>query len=151
MDRRAVVVDQARDLGVGDGAGAAAGQRPFRRDVPDLVRIADEVRELFPDARIALVTSDTLNSPEKIGDFVAAAEEGLIDAVDGFCEGIAFSPEQIARLRVVLAEINRQLASPQVELRDLSNRYGKTATRDGHLELWFPAGPIQLRIPYLAS
>lgn len=28
----------------------------------------------------------------------AGAEEGLIDAVDGFCEGIAFSPEQIARV-----------------------------------------------------
>ncbi len=28
----------------------------------------------------------------------AAAEEGLVDAVDGFCEGIAFSPAQIARV-----------------------------------------------------
>lgn len=28
----------------------------------------------------------------------AAAADGLIDAVDGFCEGIAFSPAQIARL-----------------------------------------------------
>jgi imidazolonepropionase len=28
----------------------------------------------------------------------AGAEEGLIDAVDGFCEGIAFSPAQIARV-----------------------------------------------------
>jgi imidazolonepropionase len=28
----------------------------------------------------------------------AAAAEGLVDAVDGFCEGIAFSPAQIARL-----------------------------------------------------
>jgi imidazolonepropionase len=28
----------------------------------------------------------------------AAAAEGLVDAVDGFCEGIAFSPAQIARV-----------------------------------------------------
>jgi imidazolonepropionase len=28
----------------------------------------------------------------------AAAAEGLVDAVDGFCEGIAFSPDQIARV-----------------------------------------------------
>jgi imidazolonepropionase len=28
----------------------------------------------------------------------AAHAEGLADAVDGFCEGIAFSPEQIARV-----------------------------------------------------
>lgn len=29
---------------------------------------------------------------------VAAHDAGLVDAVDGFCEGIAFSPEQIARV-----------------------------------------------------
>ncbi|WP_018633329.1 imidazolonepropionase [Neomegalonema perideroedes] len=28
----------------------------------------------------------------------AAAQEGLADAVDGFCEGVAFTPEQIARV-----------------------------------------------------
>lgn len=28
----------------------------------------------------------------------AAQEQGLVDAVDGFCEGIAFSPDQIARV-----------------------------------------------------
>ena len=28
----------------------------------------------------------------------AAHAEGLVDAVDGFCEGIAFSPAQIARV-----------------------------------------------------
>jgi imidazolonepropionase len=28
----------------------------------------------------------------------AAAAEGLVDAVDGFCEGIAFTPDQIARV-----------------------------------------------------
>ena len=50
---------------------------------PGVERIADEVTELFPDARTALVTSDTLNTPEKIGQFVAAAEEGLIDVIIG--------------------------------------------------------------------
>jgi primosomal protein N' (replication factor Y) (superfamily II helicase) len=50
---------------------------------PGVERIADEVAELFPDARTALVTSDTLNTPEKIGQFVAAAEEGLIDVIIG--------------------------------------------------------------------
>ncbi|MEI5579626.1 imidazolonepropionase, partial [Streptomyces brasiliscabiei] len=28
----------------------------------------------------------------------ALAGEGLVDAVDAFCEGIAFSPEQVARV-----------------------------------------------------
>ena len=50
---------------------------------PGVERIADEVAEILPEARVALVTSDTLNTPEKIGDFVAAAEEGLIDVIIG--------------------------------------------------------------------
>lgn len=35
----------------------------------------------------------------------AAHAEGLVDAVDGFCEGIAFSPEQIARVFDVATEL----------------------------------------------
>jgi primosomal protein N' (replication factor Y) len=50
---------------------------------PGVERIADEVAELMPEARVALVTSDTLNTPERIGEFVAAAEEGLIDVIIG--------------------------------------------------------------------
>ncbi|MBA4162010.1 MAG: primosomal protein N' [Novosphingobium sp.] len=50
---------------------------------PGVERIADEVRELLPGARIAVVTSDTLNSPEKIANFVAAAEQKLIDVIVG--------------------------------------------------------------------
>jgi len=50
---------------------------------PGVERIADEVRETFPDARVAVVTSDTLNSPEKIAGFVAAAEQKLIDVIVG--------------------------------------------------------------------
>ncbi len=50
---------------------------------PGVERIADEVAELLPEARIALVTSDTLNSPGKIAEFVAAAENGLIDVIIG--------------------------------------------------------------------
>ncbi len=50
---------------------------------PGVERIADEVAELLPEARVALVTSDTLNTPERIGEFVAAAEEGLIDVIIG--------------------------------------------------------------------
>ncbi len=50
---------------------------------PGVERIADEVAERFPEARIAQATSDTLNTPEKIADFVAAAEEGAIDVIVG--------------------------------------------------------------------
>lgn len=50
---------------------------------PGVERIADEVAEIMPEARVAIVTSDTLNTPEKIGEFVAAAEEKLIDVIVG--------------------------------------------------------------------
>ncbi len=50
---------------------------------PGVERIADEVAEVLPGARIAVVTSDTLNSPEKISAFVAAAEGGEIDVIVG--------------------------------------------------------------------
>ena len=50
---------------------------------PGVERIADEVRETFPKARLAVVTSDTLNSPEKIAQFVAAAEQKEIDVIVG--------------------------------------------------------------------
>jgi primosomal protein N' (replication factor Y) len=50
---------------------------------PGVERIADEVAEIMPDARVAIATSDTLNSPEKAAAFVAAAEEGAIDVIVG--------------------------------------------------------------------
>ena len=50
---------------------------------PGVERIADEVAELLPEARLAVVTSDTLNTPEKIAEFVASAEAGLIDVIIG--------------------------------------------------------------------
>ena len=50
---------------------------------PGVERIADEVAEMLPDARVALVTSDTLNSPEKAAEFVAMAEAKAIDVIVG--------------------------------------------------------------------
>jgi primosomal protein N' (replication factor Y) len=50
---------------------------------PGVERIADEVAELMPEARVAVVTSDTLNTPDKVADFVAAAEGKLIDVIVG--------------------------------------------------------------------
>ncbi|MGE4306160.1 MAG: primosomal protein N' [Novosphingobium sp.] len=50
---------------------------------PGVERIADEVAEILPEARTALVTSDTMNTPEAIGDFVAKAEGGTIDVIIG--------------------------------------------------------------------
>lgn len=60
-----------------------------------------------------------------------AHAEGLVDAVDGFCEGIAFSPTQIARV----FNVARQLQIPvKLHAEQLSNLGGtKLAARYGAL------------------
>jgi primosomal protein N' (replication factor Y) len=50
---------------------------------PGVERIADEVHALWPDARTAVVTSDTIWSPAKAAEFVARMEAGDIDIVVG--------------------------------------------------------------------
>ncbi len=50
---------------------------------PGVERIADEVAALFPDARTAIVTSDTLWSPAKAAEFVNRMDGGEIDIVIG--------------------------------------------------------------------
>ncbi|MES2327389.1 MAG: primosomal protein N' [Pseudomonadota bacterium] len=50
---------------------------------PGVERIADEVAQMFPDARTAIVTSDTIWSPLRAAEFVGAMEAGAIDIVIG--------------------------------------------------------------------
>ncbi len=50
---------------------------------PGVERIADEAAALFPEARIAIVTSDTIWSPAKAAEFVGRMEAGAIDIVVG--------------------------------------------------------------------
>jgi primosomal protein N' (replication factor Y) (superfamily II helicase) len=50
---------------------------------PGVERIADEVAMLFPEARRAIVTSDTLWSPAKAAEFVGRMEANEIDIVIG--------------------------------------------------------------------
>lgn len=50
---------------------------------PGVERIADEVAEILPEARIAVATSDTLNSPERASQFIHEAESGAIDVIIG--------------------------------------------------------------------
>ena len=50
---------------------------------PGVERIADEVKALWPLARIAIATSDTLFSPAKAADFVKSVEAGEIDIIVG--------------------------------------------------------------------
>ena len=50
---------------------------------PGVERIADEVAALMPEARRAIVTSDTIWSPEKAAEFVAQVEARAIDVIIG--------------------------------------------------------------------
>ncbi|QWC56040.1 primosomal protein N' [Erythrobacter sp. 3-20A1M] len=50
---------------------------------PGVERIADEVSDIMPDARVAVVTSDTLGSPERAAEFLEMAESGAIDVIVG--------------------------------------------------------------------
>ncbi|WP_324826901.1 primosomal protein N' [Qipengyuania zhejiangensis] len=50
---------------------------------PGVERIADEVAERLPQARVFVATSDTLNSPVKAAEFIAAVETGQIDVIVG--------------------------------------------------------------------
>ncbi|SMQ59500.1 replication restart DNA helicase PriA [Altererythrobacter xiamenensis] len=50
---------------------------------PGVERIADEVAEILPEARVAIATSDTLNSPERAAQFIAEAESGAVDIIVG--------------------------------------------------------------------
>ncbi|MBN8803591.1 MAG: primosomal protein N' [Sphingopyxis terrae] len=50
---------------------------------PGVERVADEVSLRFPEARTAIVTSDTLGSPAKAAEFVEAVEDGLVDIIIG--------------------------------------------------------------------
>ncbi|EGD58988.1 primosome assembly protein PriA [Novosphingobium nitrogenifigens DSM 19370] len=50
---------------------------------PGVERIADEMAEILPDARVAVVTSDTLTSPAKAAEFVDLATHGGIDVIVG--------------------------------------------------------------------
>ncbi|MGB7181781.1 MAG: imidazolonepropionase [Burkholderiaceae bacterium] len=55
----------------------------------------------------------------------AACEQGLVDAVDGFCEGIAFSPAQIRRV----FDKAKQLGKPvKLHCEQLSNLHGAALT-----------------------
>ncbi|MBA3517554.1 MAG: imidazolonepropionase [Rhizobiales bacterium] len=73
----------------------------------------------------------------------ALAREGLVDAVDGFCETIAFSPEQIARLFAAATELGLPV---KLHADQMSNSGGATlAARFGalsadHLEYADEAG-----------
>ncbi len=69
-------------------ARAIAAQRPVRV-LTSFLGAHAKPKEMDADTYIDTICLPTLQE---------AHAEGLVDAVDGFCEGIAFSPDQIARV-----------------------------------------------------
>jgi len=97
----------------------------------DMLRAARRLEKLRP-VRVATsylaahaVPSEYLGRDDDyIGEVVipgmrAGHAEGLIDAVDGFCEGIAFSPAQIARVFDAAAELGLPVKLHAEQLSDL--------------------------------
>ena len=50
---------------------------------PGVERIADEVAERLPEARVFVATSDTLNSPGRAAEFIAQVDAGEVDVIVG--------------------------------------------------------------------
>jgi imidazolonepropionase len=72
-----------------------------------------------------------------------AQEDGLVDAVDAFCEGIAFSPAQVARLFDVAQEMGLPVKIHAEQLSDLKGAVmaaGYGALSADHLEYLGPDG-----------
>ncbi|WP_282098830.1 primosomal protein N' [Qipengyuania sphaerica] len=50
---------------------------------PGVERIADEIAERLPEARVFVATSDTLNSPGRAAEFIAMVDSGEVDVIVG--------------------------------------------------------------------
>ena len=89
--------------------------------------ILPDFEEYVPAGKNADAYIDTICLPA----LTAAHAEGLVDAVDGFCEGIAFQPNQIARV----FDVARELGLPvKLHAEQLSNLGGaKLAAQYGAL------------------
>jgi imidazolonepropionase len=73
----------------------------------------------------------------------AAHAEGLVDAVDAFCEGIAFSPDQVARLFNVASALGLPVKLHAEQLSDLNGAAlaaQHNALSADHLEYLSPTG-----------
>src|SRR3546814_15543390 len=52
-------------------------------DLPGVERLAEEAAALFPEARLAVMASDTANTPRQISEMLERMESGGIDILIG--------------------------------------------------------------------
>ena len=124
-----------------------------------MLRVARRIGELRPVSILTThlaahaVPPDFKNRPGEYIDEVAipslhaAHREGLVDAVDAFCEGIAFSPEDVERLFAVARDLGLPVKLHAEQLSDLKGailaaRFG--ALSADHLEYLGPDGVVAM-------
>ena len=120
----------ARRLGVVRNVGVSTSFLGAHAVPPEAVGDKDSYSRLVADAMLPVLHA-----------------EGLVDAVDGFCEGIAFSPEQIARVFDAARALGLPVKLHADQLSDLGGaalaaRYG--ALSADHLEHCSDAGAAAL-------
>jgi imidazolonepropionase len=137
---------QRVDLMLAQGATTIEIKSGYGLDMETEVRLLRVARQI-PAHRLVDVTTTFLGAhavpPEFAGQsdayldlcvipaLRAAHAEGLVDAVDGFCEGIAFSPAQIERVFAVARELGLPV---KLHAEQLSNLHGAAlAARHGAL------------------
>jgi imidazolonepropionase len=146
------------DALIGEGVSLVEIKSGYGLSIDDEIKMLRAARALAGLRPVRIVTSwlaahamppDYDGDKDHYIDHVAivglreAHAEGLVDAVDGFCEGIAFSPAQIARVFDVAAELGLPVKLHAEQLSNLGGaalaaRYG--ALSADHLEHLDQAG-----------
>ena len=108
------------DALIAEGVGCIEIKSGYGLDIETELRMLRAARRIGQERAIRVVTSflgahavppEFKGQPDSYIDDIcipalrAAHAEGLVDAVDGFCEGIAFDPTQIARVFDVAQEL----------------------------------------------
>ena len=147
---------------IAEGVTSVEVKSGYGLDLATEARVLRTARRLAHERDVTIVTSFLgahALPPEAGGDkdayvrlvaeemLPALAREGLVDAVDGFCEGIAFSPEQIARVFEAAKALNLPVKLHADQLSDLGGaalaaRYG--ALSADHLEYCSDEGAAAL-------
>lgn len=122
------------DALIADGVALIEVKSGYGLTIEDELRMLRAARQLAGSRKVRIVTSwlaahalppeyagraDAYIDEVAIAGLRLAHGEGLVDAVDGFCEGIAFSPAQIARVFDVAAELGLPVKLHAEQLSDL--------------------------------
>lgn len=146
------------DAIIADGAGTVEVKSGYGLTVADEMKLLRAARRLGTLRRVTITTThlaahaippeyadraDAYIDEVAIPSLSAAHAEGLVDAVDAFCEGIAFSPAQVERLFRHAKSLGLPVKLHAEQLSDLGGaalaaRYG--AVSADHLEYLSPEG-----------